>query len=349
MNGNKEKVCKENDTPQEMKPQHSGISDTQSTPVDSAVKDEQSISNTEDSKANISVSTSEKTDTVDACKTDHDHVKKTNDDTVSSQELKESDKSAFLSSKLETIPFLDEVPPAPPPVSENREHHNAPASSQLGLLGPPPGRMGLLPTPTFHSQPWASLGVLALNLAKGSQGLLPTPGTQKLYSNEKDFDKAKKGKIEPGITRNEEARNNFNSSPMDMEMSSPEGDIIDRMNEEFWKQQQSSVKKTKKEEPRQVFVDSVITEQSSFEEPYEPESGVIINDEFQDWNSITDPKERRKRQKEQQKEKTKVQVSLPLFIIGVDLKFVRCHRDFVCSTGVCYYCTSGFCSMFLTE
>lgn len=314
MNGNKDIVFKENDTPQEKKTQQSGISDMQSTPVDSVVKDKESISNTEDSKANISVSTAEKTDTVDTCKTDHDHVKKTTDNAASSQELEESDKSTFLSSKLETIPFLDEAPPAPPPVSGDREHHNGPASSQLGLLGPPPAHLGLLPTPTFHGQPWAGLrnvtGVMGLNLPKGSQGLLPTPGTlQKLYSNEKDFDKAKKGKVEPGITRNEEGRNNFNSSPMDMEMSSPEGDIIDRMNEEFWKQQQSSVKKTKQEEPRQVFLESVITEQSSFEEPYEPESGLIINDELEeDWNSITDPKERRKRQKEKQKEKTKVQV-----------------------------------------
>lgn len=99
-----------------------------------------------------------------------------------------------------------------------------------------------------------------------------------------------------------------------MEMSSPEGDIIDRLNEEFWKQQQqnqSSVKKTKQEKPKEMFVEPVINKQSLFEEPYEPESGLIITEDYdEDLTNITDPKERRRRQKEQQKEKTKVQVRL---------------------------------------
>lgn len=319
LNGNKDIVYKENDVPQEMKTQQSGFSDVQSKPVDSVVKEKQSISKTEDSKDNISVFLLEKTTTVDANKTDH--IKKTNDNVASAQTLEESDKSAFLSSKLETIPFLDEAPPVPPPVSGDREHPNTPAPSQLGLLGSPPTQMGLLPTPTFDGQPWAGLrnvaGVTSGHVPKSSLGLLPTPGTvQKLYSGEKDIEKVKKGKFEPFLTRKEEGRNNFNLdvSPMDMEMSSPEGDIIDRLNEEFWKQQQqnkSSVKKTKQEKPKEMFVEPVINKQSSFEEPYEPESGLIITEEFEeDLNSITDPKERRRRQKEQQKEKTKVQVIL---------------------------------------
>ena len=353
LNGNKDIVRKENDTPQELKTQQSAISDvqstpidsvvtqsthvdsvltqstpvdsviSQSTPVDSVIKDnEQCIANTEDSKANASVSTTEKADTVDTCKTDHGHAKDTNDIAAAVQAPDESDKSTrFLPSKLETIPFLDEAPSAPPPVSGDREHPNVPASSQLGLLGPAPDQTGLLPTPTFHGRPWAGLrNETSVIAPRGSQGLLPTPRTlQKLYSGEKDIDKMKRGKYEPLVTRKDEGRNYFNSSPVDMELSSPEGDIIDRLNEEFWKQQQqyqSSVKKIKQDEPKQVFVESMITEQSSFEEPYEPESGLIINDEFEeDLNSITDPKERRRREKEQQKEKTKVQVKkimLPL-------------------------------------
>ena len=228
--------------------------------------------------------------------------------------------STFLSSKLESIPFLDEAPPPPPPISGDCEPPNTTAASQLGLLGSPPTQMGLLPTPTFDGQPWKGLinlaGVKSGDIPKSYQGLLPTPGTfPKLYSGEKDVDKVKKGKFESFGTRKEEGKNNFNLvlSPMDMEMSSPEGDIIDRLNEEFWKQQkqnQSSVKKTKQEKPKETFVErAVINKQSLFEEPYEPESGLIITEEFEeDLNNITDPKERRRRQKEQQKEKTKVQV-----------------------------------------
>ena len=53
-------------------------------------------------------------------------------------------------------------------------------------------------------------------------------------------------------------------------------------------------------------------EQCSFEEPYEPESGLIIGEEYEDLNNIADPKERRKKEKQQQKEKTKVQVNVRL-------------------------------------
>lgn len=47
----------------------------------------------------------------------------------------------------------------------------------------------------------------------------------------------KKGKFELFVIRKEEGKNNFNLvlSFMDMEMSLLEGDIIDRLNEEFWK------------------------------------------------------------------------------------------------------------------
>ena len=326
MNGNKQDtVCKENDLPQEMETQQSGFSDMQSKPSESAVHDkvyQKSISKTEDSKDNISTFLLEKTTTVTVDTNKTDNVKKTDDSAASAQTLEESDKSTFLSSKLETIPFLDEAPPAPPSVSGDRERPNTTAASQLGLLGSPPTQMGLLPTPTFDGRPWsAGLRNLAAFtsgvISKSSQGLLPTPGTlQKLYSGEKDihFDKVKKGKFEPFVTRKEEVKSNFNLivSPMDMEMSSPEGDIIDRLNEEFWKQQQQnqgSVKKTKQEKPKEKFEEPVINKQSLFEEPYEPESGLIITEEFEEeLNNITDPKERRRRQKEQQKEKTKVQV-----------------------------------------
>lgn len=324
LNGDKrDKVCKENDMPQEIKIQQSGLSDVPSKPVDSVVKDKQNISKPEDSKDSISTFLHEKTTTVTVDADKSDHIKKTNDSAASAQTSEESDKSMFLSSKLETIPFLDEAPPpAPPPVSADRKLPNTPTASQLGLLGSPPTQIGLLPTPTFNGQPWTGLrnlaGVTSGNISKSSQGLLPTPGTlQTLYSGEKDIDKVKKGKFEPFVTRKEEGRNNFSLvvSPMDMEMSSPEGDIIDKLNEEFWKQQQqnqSSVKKTKQEEPKEKFVEPVINiKQSSFEEPYEPESGLIITEEYdEDLNSITDPKERRRRQKEQQREKTKVQVTL---------------------------------------
>ena len=323
LNGDKQdKVCKENDMPQEIKIQQSGLSDVPSKPVDSVVKDKQNISKPEDSKDSISTFLLEKTTTVkvDADKTDH--IKKTNDSAASAKTSEESDKSMFLSSKLETIPFLDEAPPAPPPVSGDLELPNTPAASQLGLLGSPLTQIGLLPIPTFNGQPWTGLrnlaGVTSGNISKSSQGLLPRPGTlQKLYSGEKDIDKLKKGKFEPFVTRKEEGRNNFSLvlSPMDMEMSSPEGDIIDKLNEEFWKQQhenQSSVKKTKQEEPKEKFVEPEINiKQSLLEEPYEPESGLIFAEEYdEDLNSITDPKERRRRQKEQQREKTKVQVTL---------------------------------------
>lgn len=305
-----------------METQQSGFSGMQSKPEDSVVKDKPNISKPADSKDNNSVlvhNIVEKTMSADTNKTDH--VQMTNDSAASAQTLEESDKLTFLSSKLETIPFLDEAPPAPLPVSGDREHPNTTATSQLGLLGSPPTQMGLLPTPTFDGRPWTGFRNLAAvtsgNIPKGSQGLLPTPGTlQKLYSGKKDIEKVKKGKFEPFVTRKEEGRNNFNLvvSPMDMEMSSPEGDIIDRLNEEFWKQQQqnqSSVKKTKQEKPKEMFVEPVINKQSLFEEPYEPESGLIITEDYdEDLTNITDPKERRRRQKEQQKEKTKVQVRL---------------------------------------
>ena len=318
LNGNEEdKVCKKDDVPQEMKTQDSGLSDVQSKPVESVVKDKEDISKPEDSKDNNSVYVLEKTSSVDTNKTDHG--KMTNDIAASAQMLEESDKSTFLSSKMETIPFLDEVPPAPPPISGDYEQPNTTAASQLGLLGSPLTQTGLLPTPTFDDQAWKSLinlaGVTSGNIPKSSPGLLPTPGTlPKLYSGEKDVDKVKKGKFEPFVTRKEERKNDFNFivSPMDMEMSSPEGDIIDRLNEEFWKQQQqnqSSVKKTKQEKPKETFVEkAVINKQSLSEEPYEPESGLIITEFEEELNSITDPKERRRREKEQQKEKTKVQV-----------------------------------------
>ena len=279
------------------------------------VKDAESISNLANSQDTIADTTAAKTDVVNTCNADS--AKETTDNDTINQTLEECEKSAFLPSKVETIPFLGDIPPAPPPENRDLQRPIIPAPSQLGLLGPPPVGMGLLPTPLFHGQSWAGLKTemrgIGLNIPRGSQGLLPTPGTlPKLSAKEDDIGKIKK---EPFIASTGDGKFNFNSSPMDMEMSSPEGDIIDRLNEEFWKQQQQqqenpdSVKKTVREEPRELFVESAVHKQSSSEEPYEPETGVLIPEEFEeDLNSITDPKERKKKEKEQQKEKTKVQV-----------------------------------------
>ena len=236
----------------------------------SAIKvDEQSISDSKDPKLDLSAKMDIKDKT--------DHVEKIHSDTNSEQCSKNSDKSAFMQSKLETIPFLDEAP-----------------TSQLGHLSSPPASTGLRPMPTLQGQTWRNLSEV---------GLLPG-AVQKLNSNKNELEREKKDNTESFLARNNGGRNNFNASPLDMEMSSPEGDIIDRMNEEFWKQQQqhqSDVNKT----------ESVTNEQTSFEEPYEPESGLIIGEEYEeDLNNITDPKERRRREKQQQKEKTKVQVRL---------------------------------------
>ena len=99
LNGNEEdiKVCKESNVPQEMKAQQSGLSDMQSKPMDSVVKDKEDISKPEDSKDNNSVHVLEKSTSVDTNKTDHG--KMTNDSAASVQMLEESDKSTFLSSK----------------------------------------------------------------------------------------------------------------------------------------------------------------------------------------------------------------------------------------------------------
>ena len=249
--------------------------------------DEQGISNSEDSKLDISVSGAAKMDIKDKT----DHMKKIDNDTDSEQCSTNSDKSAFMQSKLETIPFLDETPTIPPPVDGGKVH-NAASASQLGHLGPSPADTGLPPMPTLQGQTWRNLSEV---------GLLPD-AVQKLNSNKNELEREKKDNIESFLTRNSEGRNIFNTSPMDMEMSSPEGDIIDRMNEEFWKQQQHHQSDVNK-------IESEANEQTSFEEPYEPESGLIIGEEYEeDLNNISDPKERRRREKEQQKEKTKVQV-----------------------------------------
>ena len=216
--------------------------------------------------------------TVEAAKTvfedKPDQLKKRISDNESSQASTNTNKSAFMQSKLEAIPFLDEAPPTQPPVGSSTVH---PAKSQVDI--------------------------------KGSSPLAGTGKKQNELQTAKDI-------IESSITRINKATNNVDVSPMDMEMSSPEGDIIDRMNEEFWRQQQQQqppvgMNQTEVEgrQSREGFtVESGGNEQCSFEEPYEPESGLIIVEEFEDLNNIADPKERRKKEKQQQKEKTKVQV-----------------------------------------
>lgn len=260
--------------------------------------DEKSISSSEDSKSNILASKTAKTDIGD----------KTDSNADLAQTSLESNRSAFAQSKAETIPFLDEAHPVPPLVSD-AGLHNAPPTTQLGILGPPTTGTGLR-TPPLHGRTWMGLGEVDPLSAQSS--------LQNLNSSKKEIAKAKKENLEQFVNRQDEGRNNLNASPMDMEMSSPEGDIIDQMNEEFWKQQQnqSGVNKTETEEgkSKEFFVESVPNEQSPGEEPYEPESGLIIGEEFEeDLTSITDPKERRKREKQQQKEKTKVQVRLQAF------------------------------------
>ena len=232
-----------------------------------------------------------KSNCVKTCNTDG--VQKTTDDSTVHQSAEESGKSAFMPSKFESIPFLGDTPPGA--ISENRE-------LQLPII-PAPGGRGLLPIPSFPAHPWMQLNSIVhgvgLNKPKGSQSLLLKPGTLPNIP-------AKDGNID-------KIRKNLSSSPMDMEMSSPEGDIIDKLNEEFWRQQeqqnQDNAKNMDHEGIELVSVDSIKNDQYSVDEPYEPETGVLISDEFQeDLDSITDPNERKKLEKKQQKEKTKVQV-----------------------------------------
>ena len=234
-----------------------------------------------------------------------DDGKKTENNSESVQTSNSADESAFVQSKMETIPFLDEASSAPPPVS-GIERRKAPPTSQVGILGPPPA--ALLPTPSLLGRTWMGLGEV---------GLLPTPGSlQNVNFNKNEIVKAKTNTVAPSLTRKDEQGSyNFDASPMDMEMSSPEGDIIDQMNEEFWKQQQQPgrARKTENEgsKSRDVLAEFMVNEQSLVEEPYEPGSGPVIGEESEeDLNSITDPKERRKREKQHQREKTKVQVRL---------------------------------------
>ncbi|PFX23675.1 serine/arginine repetitive matrix protein 2-like [Stylophora pistillata] len=267
---------------------NSKVEDAENTP--NVVKLDDSIGEVKVAKSNC----------VKTCNTKG--VKRTSDDSSVNQGAEEPGKSAFMPSKFESIPFLGDTPPGPIPEIREPQHPIIPAPSQLGLLGPHPGGRGLLPTPPFPAHPWAGPNSIVhgvgLNIPKGSQGLLPTPGTlANLPSKDGDMDKTRK---------------NLSSSPMDMEMSSPEGDIIDKLNEEFWRQQQQqnqdNAKVTDLEGKGQMSVDSTVNDQYLFDEPYEPETGILICEEFEeDLDSITDPIERKKQEKKQQKEKTKVQ------------------------------------------
>ena len=271
-----------------------------------AVKtDKNSMSTSKNLKPDVLASKTTKPDV--EIKTD-DAKKTGNNYSESVQTSNSADKSAFVQSKVETIPFLDEASSAPLTISDVGLH-KAPPTSQVGILGTPP--TGLLPTLSLPGRTWMGLGEV---------GLLPTPGSlQNINFNKNEIDKAKTNTV----TRKDEGRNNFDTSPIDMEMSSPEGDIIDQMNEEFWKQQQQNrVRKTENEEgkSRDVLAEFMGNEQSLVEEPYEPGSGPVIGEESdEDLNSITDPKERRKREKQQEKEKTKVQVRLLAGLLSTDV------------------------------
>lgn len=279
---------KENNLPQKIENQNGSAKP--------AIKaDKNSMATSKNLKPDVSTSKTTKPDveikTEDAKKTGNNYSE-------SVQTSNSADESAFVQSRVETIPFLDEASSAPPTISDIGLH-KAPPTLQVGILGTPPTR---LPTLSLPGRTWMGLGEV---------GLLPTPGSlQNINFNKNEIDKAETNTV----TRKDEGRNNFDASPIDMEMSSPEGDIIDQMNEEFWKQQQQNrVRKTENEESksRDVLAEFMGNEQSLVEEPYEPGSGPVIGEESEeDLNSITDPKERRKREKQQQKEKTKVQVRL---------------------------------------
>lgn len=263
--------------------------------------DEQSLSTLSDSKSGSKASKSD-------IKDDDDHIKKTGNNVNSSPITNTHDKSTFVQSKPETIPFLDENPYVPPPVDGVGTQNSDPVS-QLGTLGPPPA---------LHDRMWLGLGQV---------GLLPAPGSQQnVNSGKNDIKKSKLDSRDQSVTRKDDGRNVFDGSPVDMEMSSPEGDIIDQMNEEFWKQQQkSSLSATESEDSksREEAANPVVHGQSSVEEPYEPESGLLIGEESEeDLTKITDPKERRKREKQQEKEKTKVQV---LFQAALSLVIYLLH------------------------
>lgn len=221
------------------------------------------------------------------------YTKKSEKDAKLSQASGSGDKLAFMQTKAESIPFLDEASFIPPPV---KEVENTSTKSPLSILDPPLKGKGQAP-PMVHDSSKTSF-----------RGNDPLPIVS---VNKSEFDKGQAGVSNQSVEmkgKGEES-NYFTMSLSDMEMSSPEGDIIDQMNEEFWKQQQLNTNKTGGQS-KQDEADAIIQEQeqSFSDDPYEPESRLLVEEETEDLENITDPKERKKRLKQKEKERTKVQV-----------------------------------------
>lgn len=217
------------------------------------------------------------------------YAKRSENDAKPSQASDSGDKLT----KAESIPFLDEASFIPPPV---QEVENTSTKSHLSILDPPFTGKGQ-GTPVAHNSSKTSTG--------GNDSL------SIVSVNKSEFDKGQTGISNQSVETKDkgEDSNYFTLSPLDMEMSSPEGDIIDQMNEEFWKEQQLNTNKTGGQS-KQVTADAIIQEQeqSFSDDPYEPESSLLVEEEPEDLKNITDPKERKKRLKQKEKERTKVQV-----------------------------------------
>lgn len=285
---------KETNVPQKLDNEN-GSSNSKSEPV--LIPDEQCMSMSKDVKADVSTSKDAKYGDEDFTK----HTKKAENKAEPVQTSNPDDKSAFVQTKPESIPFLDETPYIPPTL-QGGGVENTSTKSLLGISGSPSVGKGLVLTSAIHNNP---------NMGSGGDDHLPYPGSCHVINVDKtEMHKTRNDGFGQPVPKKDNGRNSFSASPLDMEMSSPGGDVIDQMNEEFWKQQQHSASETEFAEiqSRQAVVDSVVHEQSSIDEPYEPESGLLVEDEFEeDLKFITDPKERKKRQKQQEKDKTKVQ------------------------------------------
>lgn len=220
------------------------------------------------------------------------YTKKSENDAKLPQASGSGDKLAFTQTKAESIPFLDEASFITPPV---KEVENTSTKSPLSILDPPLTGKGRAPPMVHDSSKTSSRGNDSLPIVS---------------VNKSEFDKGQAGVSNQSVEMKDrgEESNYFAMSPLDMEMSSPEGDIIDQMNEEFWKQQQLNTNKTGGQS-KQDEADAIIQEQeqSFSDDPYEPESRLLVEEEMEDLENITDPKERKKRLKQKEKERTKVQ------------------------------------------
>ena len=275
----------------------------------------------------------------------------------------EGNVSVFAVSKVETIPFLDELPSAPPTSEASGPSRVGPLPTPpychswrdpvgesvsqahpLGQLDQEPSgqplKLGLAGHFSSHESRFSSSAGLPVDVGQTVQApqgphlaLLSTLGKIGLLHNvpqlgdvnsaqaklareqlancsDNEINPGRKDKCTLAVPVQEEWNKIVKSSPIDMEMSSPEGDIIDRLNEEFWKQQhEDSGRQLDELEMRNAFVEHATIEPLPADEPYEPEVGLLIDDLEEDINDIMDPKERKKRQREKQHEKTKVQVN----------------------------------------